>query len=65
MRWEYKTIKLEAKSSFLVGGEFSEGDLDALMNDLGAEGWELVNAFHTTMSPGETKYVVAISKRGV
>ena len=63
MRWEYKTIKLAAKG--FLGGKFNEGELDAFMNDLGADGWELVTAFDTNKSYGETRDVVAIFKRGV
>jgi len=37
MIWEYKTIKLRSKG--LLGGKFDEDRLDALMNDLGGDGW--------------------------
>ncbi len=63
MRWEYKTIKLDAKG--FLGGKFNEGELDAFMNDLGADGWELVTAFDTNTTYGQTRDVVAIFKRGV
>ena len=61
MKWEYKTMKLAAKG--FLGGKFDEDELDAFMNDLGAKGWELVTAFDTNMSHGQTRDVVAMFKR--
>ena len=61
MRWEYKTVKL-ATTGFL-GGKLDELKLDALMNQLGAEGWELVSAFDTAVCYGATRDVVAVFKR--
>ena len=63
MKWEYKTIKLAA-SGFL-GGKIDEGALDAYMNNLGHHGWELVTAFDTNKTQGETRDVVVIFKREV
>ena len=62
MNWEYKTIKLGASRFF--GGKIDESDLDARMNRLGADGWELVTAFDTNTADGKTRDVVAIFKRG-
>ena len=59
--WEYKTIKLATKG--FLGGKFDEGALDAFMNSLGSQGWELVTAFDTNQAYGETRDVVAIFKR--
>ncbi len=62
MRWEYKTVKL-ATTGFM-GGKLDELKLDALMNQLGAEGWELVSAFDTnSVCYGATRDVVAVFKR--
>ncbi|MCF7973178.1 MAG: DUF4177 domain-containing protein [Phycisphaerae bacterium] len=60
-KWEYKTIKLAATG--FLGGKFDESTLDAFMNDLGRQGWELVSAFDTNKSYGETRDVVVIFKR--
>lgn len=60
-KWQYKTIKLAATG--FLGGKFDEGALDAYMNNLGSQGWELVTAFDTNKSYGETRDVVAIFKR--
>ena len=61
MKWEYKTIKLGASGFF--GGKVNEGELDTEMNQLGEQGWELVNAFDTNQTHGATRYVVAVFKR--
>lgn len=61
MNWEYKTVKLAATG--FLGGKFDERQLDVYMNQLGAEGWELVTGFDTNKSYGETRDVVVIFKR--
>ncbi|MBN1853603.1 MAG: DUF4177 domain-containing protein [Pirellulales bacterium] len=61
MKWEYKTVKLRAKG--LMGGKVDESQLDAMMNDLGQEGWELTAAFDTNEAYGSTRDVVVIFKR--
>ena len=61
MRFEYKTIKL-ATSGFL-GGKFDASDLDAELNRLGDQGWELVSSFDTNSVHGQTRDIVAILKR--
>lgn len=60
MKWEYKTIKLKAKG--FMGGKLDETQLDAIMNDLGSEGWELTAAFDTNEACS-TRDVVVIFKR--
>lgn len=61
MRWEYKTIKLKATG--LMGGKTDELKLDAMMNELGGQGWELAAAFDTNEMYGDTRDVVVIFKR--
>jgi hypothetical protein len=63
MKWEYKTIKLAATGSWL-GGKFDELKLDAVMNELGSQGWELAAALDTNEAYGQTRDVVVIFKRG-
>jgi len=62
MNWEYKTIKLQA-TGFLSGGKIDETKLDDMMNELGAQGWELVTGFDTNKGYGETRDVVIIFNR--
>lgn len=61
MSWEYKTMKLQATG--LIGGKLDETKLDCMMNELGAQGWELVAGFDTNKGYGETRDVVIIFKR--
>ncbi len=61
MKWEYKVIKL-ATTGF-AGGKLNEAQLEAFMNELGSQGWELVSTFDTNQAYGETRDVVVIFKR--
>ena len=61
MKWEYKTIKVRV--SGLFGAKLHEAGLDAMMNELGEEGWELSAALNTTGMYGGTVDVVVIFKR--
>lgn len=61
MHWEYKTIKLAAGG--FLGGKLDEEAFDRMLNDLGRNGWELVAAFDTNQSSGQSRDVVAIFKR--
>lgn len=63
MRWEYKTVQFAAKG--FLGGKLDSGQIEAHMNSLGAEGWELVTAFDTNYGQGATRDVLIIFKRPV
>ncbi|RYZ92447.1 MAG: DUF4177 domain-containing protein [Moraxellaceae bacterium] len=41
MRWEYKVVKITKRSFFT--GAVNIGALEVQLNELGREGWELVN----------------------
>lgn len=59
--WEYKTIKVEPKGFF--GGKVDLNELEAELNTLGRNGWELVSTFETNMSQGASREVVCVFKR--
>ena len=59
--WEYKTIKMETTG--WLGGKFSAAELDAMLNELGSQDWELAAAFDTNQTEGATRYIVVIFKR--
>ena len=61
MKWEYRTIKLEA--SGIMGGKIDEKKLDEMMNELGDQGWELSAAFDSNMQAGTTRDAIVIFKR--
>jgi hypothetical protein len=59
--WEYKTVKVETKG--FRGGILDTNEFDALLNQLGRAGWELVATFDTNMIHGESREAVAVFKR--
>ena len=61
-RWQYRTLKVDAEGCFRGGGVDAE-DLDARLNELGAEGWEAVSAFDTNQVKGATRFIVVLLKR--
>jgi hypothetical protein len=61
-RWEYKTIKMEAKG--FMGGVVDTDKFDAMLNELGAQGWNLVSVFDTNLAAnGASREIVAVFKR--
>lgn len=52
-KWEYKTLKYETKGLF--GGKVVEGELEEQFNRLGAQGWELVTSFDTSIYQGQSR----------
>jgi len=61
MRWEYKTAKLQVQSFW--GVNYNPEETDAIFDEWGAEGWELVSAFDINEGYGSSKEVVFIFKR--
>jgi hypothetical protein len=61
-KWEYKTIKVEAKG--MLGGVVDTSAFDVLLNQLGLQGWNLVSVFDTNMVVhGASREIVAVFKR--
>ncbi|OLE56721.1 MAG: hypothetical protein AUI36_15360 [Cyanobacteria bacterium 13_1_40CM_2_61_4] len=61
-RWEYKTYKTTTEG-WLVGGTINAKSIEAALNALGAEGWELVTMVISPAGHTATKDVVALLKR--
>lgn len=61
MKWEYTTIRLAAHG--WLGGKLDTQQFELMLNNLGREGWELVNAFDTNQGHGATRDVIAVFKR--
>ncbi|MBI1381431.1 MAG: DUF4177 domain-containing protein [Planctomycetaceae bacterium] len=61
MIWEYKTVKL--RTTGFTGGKLDELQLDATLNALGRDGWELAAALDTNEAGGNSRDVVVILKR--
>ena len=64
MKWEYKTVKVSTGRKTFVGkGVVDEVRLDAVLNQLGNEGWELISLLSSNYGFGATYEVVATFKR--
>lgn len=61
MNWEYRTITLDTGG--FSGGKVDENKLERLLNDMGQQGWELVNAFDTNQTYGASRTIVGIFKK--
>ncbi len=63
-QWEYRTVKFFAQGS-LDAGRINEVELENILNELGARGWELVTILSGTRANGELFDFVAVLKREV
>jgi hypothetical protein len=62
MLWEYRSINILAEGFF--NHTFDLNAFTTRCNELGAQGWELVNLFGTNLGPaGTSNRVVAMFKR--
>jgi hypothetical protein len=61
MEWEYKTVKVRPQGFF--GGIVDEAQLDAVLNGLGRDEWELTTSFATHEGYGRTRDVVLMFKK--
>lgn len=64
-RWEYSVLKFATTYRFVDGTEIDENELQAKLNLLGSDGWELVSMSTVEMRKGGTKAVLATLKRPV
>jgi Domain of unknown function (DUF4177) len=62
-KWEYKVLKLKTDFGFWSGTEFDADALQAELNRLGSEGWEVVSIFDIEKVKGGSKYVNVVLKR--
>ncbi|MFS0839517.1 DUF4177 domain-containing protein [Paenibacillus sp. UNC499MF] len=61
-RWEYQTLKFFTKG-FFVGGKLDLDEFDQDLNEMGAQGWELISCFDTSQHQGSSKEVICVFKR--
>ncbi|EGL19764.1 MULTISPECIES: DUF4177 domain-containing protein [unclassified Paenibacillus] len=61
-RWEYQTLKFFTKG-FFVGGKLDLDEFDQNLNEMGAQGWELISCFDTSQYQGSSKEVICVFKR--
>jgi hypothetical protein len=60
-RFEYKTLFTDAKG--MLGGKVDQGAFQKELNELGRQGWELVNTVPAAQSYGSTRWIISIFKR--
>lgn len=60
-RFEYKTMVVSAKGWW--GGKIDAAEFDLMLNAMGRDGWELVDATASNQNQGSTRYVICIFKR--
>ena len=60
-RFEYKTLFTDAKG--ILGGKVDEDRFQDELNELGAQGWELVNTVAAAQSYGSTRWIISVFKR--
>ncbi len=59
--FEYKTLFTDAKG--FLGGKVDEEAFQRELNDLGAQGWELVSTVSANQSYGSTRWLISVFKR--
>ena len=62
-KFEYKTLFTDAKGIF--GGKVERGAFQNDLNELGSQGWELVNTVPSAQSYGSTRWIISIFKRKI
>ena len=64
-KFEYKTVFTDATGVFGFGGKVDQITFQNELNELGSEGWELVNAVASAKDYGSTKTIISIFKRKI
>jgi hypothetical protein len=62
-QFEYKTLFTDAKG--MLGGKVDQNAFQRELNELGQQGWELVNTVPAAQSYGSTRWIISIFKRKV
>jgi len=60
-QFEYKTLLTDAKG--VLGGKVDQVTFQNDLNELGLQGWELVNTVAAAQSYGSTRWIISIFKR--
>ena len=59
-KYEYKTIIVEPKGFF--GGKINADEFNRVLNDMGSNGWELVEAIASNQDLGSTALIICVFK---
>jgi hypothetical protein len=60
-KFEYKTLFTDAKG--FLGGKVDQREFQYDLNELGAQGWELVSTVAAAQSYGSTRWIISVFKR--
>ena len=60
-RYEYRTKVIDAKG--LMGGKVNVAELDSALNEMGREGWRLVEKTASNQGFGDTRYIICVFMR--
>ncbi len=60
-KYEYKVLYTDAKG--FLGGKVDRIDFQYELNNLGSDGWELVNTVASAQNYGSTRWLISIFKR--
>jgi len=63
MKWEYRTLKIDVRGFW--GAKVDESRIDGVLNEVGADGWELVTALDINILHGQSSDLVFVFKRPV
>ena len=59
--WEHRTLKVTPGGR--TGGKVATEALDAELNRLGQQGWEVTSTFKTSLGQGRTREVIIVLRR--
>ncbi|HHX69229.1 MAG: DUF4177 domain-containing protein [Miniphocaeibacter sp.] len=62
-KFEYKLMKTDAKGIF--GGKVNVEELEYELNQLGQEGWELMENIGMNQDYGATRWLISVFKREI
>jgi len=62
-KWKHKMVKIPTKGVF--GGKVDDERINALLDRMSNEGWEMVSVVDTSQSYGASKYLLLFFKKPV
>lgn len=62
-KYEYQTKVIDAKG--LWGGKINADDFNWSLNEMGQQGWELIETTASNEAIGNTRYIICVFKREI
>jgi len=60
-KWEYETVVLDGKG--ILGGKIDVDGFKTKLNEMGRDGWELIEQTASNQGFGDTRYIICVFKR--